>query len=107
MQFSKSKPLHHLIDQSNLLLSEASLTQGKLFIFTFSLTILLLEDLETRIQQGFEVYLFYVSPKDLVNDEDLTSQESENMKRAVALGIKVYISDINDDISNLLEGEVI
>lgn len=107
MQFSKSKPLHDLIDQSNLLLSESSLTQGKLFIFTFSLTLLLLEDLESRIIQGFEVFLFYVSPKNLVNDDASAQIEAENIRRAVTLGIKVYQADISDDISNLLEGEII
>jgi hypothetical protein len=111
MQFSKSRELHVLLKEFEFSLSETSLTQGKLFIFTFNLTLELLEILEVKVMQGYSVFMFFVSPKELlqqnIKNDDLLSDEDELLARASQLGIKIYSLDISDSITNLLEGEVI
>jgi len=110
MQFTKTTCLADILQDNHVKLSDTSLSQGKIFVFTFDLSVKLMELLELRVGYGFSVFLFYVSKKGLVSNENADAhitEEDELINMAGRLGIKLYRADVSDDINHLLEGEVI
>lgn len=108
VQFSKSQDIVTLLTNFHVELSDISLSQGKLFIFTFNLTMELIELLSTKVMQGYSVFIFFVSPEELLikENEDQT-EPSELINITIQSGIRIYEINISDDITNILNGEIL